>query len=222
MIDLSAHESFVQRCKEAEWYETPVWAAERILDVELLTPRVLDPCAGRGVLGDALIAKGYDPLEVVEIDLNRWPGQSRRVTTPIDFLCPTIREELLPLIDEPHSWKGREFSVMMNPPFSKACEFVDHAFDLGARKVLMFQRFSFLESASRRKFFERRPPARVWLCGDRALCWRGDVPEEDVLDDTGKVIIKGKKGRSTPTAHAWFVWEAHHAGAMQVHHLYRD
>lgn len=212
-------EEFTAACKQFEFYETPKWAAERILDVELLTDSVLDPCAGRGVLGDALIAKGYDRKMIAEIDLNAWPDQAPRVATPIDFLDEQIRDELHPLC---HDWAGKDFSVIMNPPFSKACEFVSQALELGARKVLMFQRFSFLESTARRGFFDELPPARIWLCGERAHCWRGDMPEEDILDENGELIVKGKKGRSSPTAHAWFVWERGHTGASQVQRLYKE
>ncbi|MDX5412841.1 MAG: hypothetical protein LPK02_07315 [Rhodobacterales bacterium] len=207
-----------KRAKEAEWYETPVWAAERILDYEIMPDRVLDPCAGRGVLGNALIAKGYYPRNIAEIDLNRWPGQPGRVCAPIDFLSQTIRDELFPITA---GWAGHDFGVMMNPPFSKTCEFVQQCFDLGARKIIMFQRFNFLESATRAEFFQELPPARIWLCGDRAHSWRGDMPEEDMIDEKGE-LVKGKKGRSSPTAHCWMVWERGHRGNMAVHHLYRE
>jgi len=204
----------MKRAKEAEFYETPLWAAERILDHELLTENVLDPCAGRGVLGEALEEAGYVPHEY---DLNAWPDRRLGIITPFNFLDKGVRDDLKYLTNHP-----RGFSVMLNPPFSLTCEFIERSLDLGARKILMFQRFSFLESAGRRGFFEKLPPARVWLCGDRAHCWRGDIPEEDILDENGSVLAKGKKGRSSPTAHAWYVWEDGHKGSMSVHHLYRN
>lgn len=203
---------FTAKCKEAEFFETPEWAADRILDVELLSPKVIDPCAGRGVLGGALHRAGYN--DVLELDLNQWPGQPCTVKPGINWLTDTQLHE-----DIVSDWK--DATVFMNPPFSLTCEFVEKSFDLGARKVVMFQRLSFLESAVRRNFFVKRPPARIWLCGDRAICWRGDVPAEDCLDEDGK-IIKGKKGRSSPTAHAWFVWERDHRGVMSMHHLYKE
>lgn len=218
MFDLEENKKLAALAKKAEWYETPVWAAERVLDVELLTPLVVDPCAGRGVLGNALIAKGYDPQNIIETDLNEWPGQESRVIAPIDFLGAGYHQRILPMI----AGERRDFSVMMNPPFSHATEFVERSLAMGARKILMFQRFSFLESSARRDFWDKYPPARIWLCGDRANCWRGDVPDEDILDEGGEIITKGKKGRSTPTAHAWFVWERDQPGSMTVCRLYKE
>ena len=203
---------FTEACKAAEFYETPEWAVQRILDVELMSPKIIDPCAGRGVLGTACYKAGYQ--DILEVDLNHWPGASPSVKPGIDWLTDLeLHRDIIA------HW--RDATVLMNPPFSKACEFVEKSFELGARKVVMFQRFSFLESVSRRGFFENKPPARIWLCGERAHCWRGDMPEEDVMGEDGK-IIKGKKGRSSPTAHAWFVWERGHRGTMTIHHLYKD
>lgn len=208
---------FTAACKTAEFYETPRWAAERILDFELLTPLVIDPCAGRGVLGDALIAKGYDPSNIIETDLNDWPGRADRIISGVDFLNPQACQSEI----SKRGWHGQDFSVIMNPPFSKACDFLIQAFELGARKVLMFQRFSFMESRDRREFWDEMAPSRIWLCGDRAHCWRGDMPDEDIFDADGTLLAKGKKGRSSPTAHAWYVWEKGHASAP-ITRIYKE
>lgn len=216
MFDFEENAKLRELAKEAEWYETPDWAADAVLRSELLTPDVVDPCAGRGVLGAAARRAGYITHE---FDLNDWPGArpaGANIKSGVDFLrAPT------PMVLETLRKKPQGFTVMMNPPFSLACHFVDRSFQLGARKVLMFQRFSFLESRKRREFYIRRPPARIWLCGDRATCWRGDVPEEDIEGPDGKVV-RGRKGRSVPTAHAWFVWERDHKGAEVVSRIWKD
>lgn len=209
--NIAPSKEFTAACKEAEFYETPEWAANAILDVEIMTPKVIDPCAGRGVLGKAAYLSGYE--KILELDLNKWPGQPSLVIPNVDWLGKSIKTDIIK-----DDWL--DATVFMNPPFSKACEFVERAFELKARKILMFQRLSFLESSARRQFFQTRPPARIWLCGDRAHCWRGDMPDEDTTDEDGK-LIKGKKGRSSPTAHAWFVWERGHRGTMNMHHLYK-
>jgi len=204
------------RAKQAEFYETPGWAVERILDMELMPRKVIDPCAGRGVLGKAARSRGY---EVHEYDLNAWPGQDAgsAIIAGVDYLDPIPR--LLGVMQD--AGKG-EFAILMNPPFGKTVEFVERSMRLGARKIVMFQRLAFLESAGRRGFFERSMPSRVWICGDRATCWRGDIPPEDVLDENGDIVAKGRKGRSAPTPHAWFVWERGHRGAGALHHLYKE
>lgn len=204
---------FTKACKEAEFFETDEWAARGIFKAELMTPKIIDPCAGRGVLGSAARQAGYSDL--LEVDLNHWPGAACTIKPGINWLTDKELHR-----DIRQNWT--DATVLMNPPFSKACEFVEMAQKLGARKIVMFQRLSFLESSVRRPFFRDNPPARVWLCGDRALCWRGDVPAEDILNEKGEVEVKGKKGRSTPTAHAWFVWERAHRGVMTISHIYKD
>jgi predicted RNA methylase len=213
-IEMS-HREFEIKAKGAEFYETPTWAVERILDQELMTLCVVDPCAGRGVLGAAARKKGHI---VHEYDLNAWPDPlpDHRIQAPFDYLAPlgdvgrTVRGAL----------GGGEFTVLMNPPFSLTIDFIDRSFRLGARKIVMFQRLAFLESAARRGFFERMMPARVWVCGDRATCWRGDIPEETVIENGEE--IAGRKGRSASTPHAWFIWERGHRGAGTLQHLYKD
>lgn len=219
------YESLMKMAKEAEWYETPQWSSDRILDVELCTPLVVDPCAGRGVLGHSARNAGYRTLEY---DINGWPDpiEGSQVDIGVDFTKRLGHE----IIKEDIEDTGlNQFTVFMNPPFSLTTDFIQTAFGLGARKVIMFQRLAFLESGTRRKFFEKYPPARIWLCGDRAVSWRGDIPAEDMLveyfDDDGQLkteTVKGRKGRSTPTPHAWFVWEKSHRGLEAIHHLYKD
>jgi len=179
------------QARAAECYETPAWAARAILDVELLTPDVWDPCCGTGVLSEAAFAAGY---AVWSTDLHYWgfDGQSAQV----DFLTADSA-----LFDS--------FSVFMNPPFSLATRFVDRALALGARKVVSFQRLAWRESDARRAWWEAHPPARIWLCGNRAHCWLFTIPPE-------------ARGEGAPTAHAWFVWEQGHRGLEAMHTLWKD
>jgi|TARA_Y100000310_G_scaffold340907_1_gene438263 hypothetical protein len=102
-----------------------------------------------------------------------------------------------------------DLTVFMNPPFSLATEFVLRALNRQARKVVCFQRFAWWESQKRREFWAKHPPNRVYICGDRAHCWRIDIPPEE-------------RKSSTPTAHAWFVWERGHPPGTQLGHIYKD
>lgn len=193
-------EAFKKLCGDLEHWVTPWWAALKILDHEILTHSVLDPCTGTGVLADAAIRKGY---EVWARDIQDWGyrpypellGGEERISIG-DFLTSE-----LPDIGD--------FSVFMNPPFSKACEFVQKSIDLGARKILCFQRMAFWESRGRREFWDKNPPSRVYICGDRATCWNHSIPEDQ---RTG--------GTTTPPA--WFVWERGQPPGTQLHRLYKD
>lgn len=177
--------------KQAEAYETPLWAVEAILDREILTPRIIDPCVGNGVLAEAAKRRGYG---VDAYDIHPWSY------TPL-----TLRNFLEP--EFPHPTLKRK-AVLMNPPFSLAVEFVERCLEYNARKIVCFQRFAWWESKGRRDFWEKHPPNRVYVCGDRASCWRFDIPEE-------------QRKSGTTTAHAWFVWERGHPKGTVMGHIYK-
>jgi hypothetical protein len=165
--------------KKAECWLTYPWAPQSILKCELLTRNVIDPCCGTGILGDALMEHGY---EVWESDLYDWG--LKRATVGLDWL----RDD--PIYDV------KDNTVFMNPPFSKACEFVERAITFGARKIVCFQAWSWFESAKRRDWWTQFTPQRTYVCGDRASGYLVWLTEE------------AKKGMSKmPKAHGWFVWE---------------
>lgn len=177
------NEGFTDLCKRLEHYETPEWAAEAILRKEPMCGLVVDPCCGIGILRSD-----------IKFDVHDWgiPGLNKQ-----DFL--KIAD--LKIKDD--------FSIFMNPPFSKACEFVQKSLELGARKIVCFQRFAWWESRSRRVFWEKYPPSRVYVCGDRAPCWRHDIPESE-------------RKSGTPTAHAWFVWDRESPPGTLLSHIWKD
>lgn len=171
------------RLPKGELYETPEDCTQGLLGVEQFHGRVWEPAVGRNAIGRVLEAAG---LEVVKTDLHDWglPG----VAGGRDFL----REEQ-PLAP----------NVVTNPPFSLAERFVHHALDLGAAKVALFLRLSFLEGGKRREsLFLKRPPVRVWVMSKRRTLWRADDPE---AKETGGAL-----------AFAWFVWSRHNRQAPQV------
>ena len=95
---------------------------------------------------------------------------------------------------------GRDFTIFMNPPFHLACEFVDAAMHLGARKIVCFQRQAWRESIGRQDWFAANRPARVYTCASRATCWRFDKPE------------RTEGGNGSKVAHSFYVWERGHNG----------
>lgn len=191
-------EEFEQLCKDLEHFETPQWAAHKILEHELMTQNVIDPCCGSGVLSIACLNKNYT---VQSIDIHDWGYQD------------TILGDFLSL----KKVEGKDFTVFMNPPFSKACEFVEKCFDLGARKIVCFQRLAWWESATRKEFWDKFPPNRIYICADRATCWRHDIP----VNENGKRFDRktGKELSGSPTAHAWFVWEKGNPSGTLIGHI---
>lgn len=198
-----------ERSIALEHFETPKWAVDAILKKEILDLFVIDPCCGTGVLSEAAISSGR---RVVPIDIAYWNYQKQLFK--VDYLKFSRA-----MLNEYMGYCGQvpRFSVFMNPPFSKACDFVKHSLELGAHKVVCFQRFAWWESEKRREFWEKMPPARVYICGNRASCWRHDLAEE--MRDNGE---DPSKRAGTPTAHAWFVWDQFAPSGTQLHHIWKD
>jgi len=190
-------EQLTDLCKRLEAYETPRWAIESVLDVEITTQRVLDPCCGLGAIGEVCRERG---LDVEEFDLEDWSGH-------LPDLC---RREIIPLMNFfDCRWDLSSHTVVMNPPFSLAEEFVSHAQVLNARKIICFQRQAWRESQSRRLWWEQNAPARVWVCGSRATCWRFDLLDTDLTKRGGSAVSM-----------AWYVWERGHKAAEVTGAIY--
>lgn len=189
--EFHAYELLKQRCVDLEHYVTPEWAAHAIVKKEFdnaFINMVVDPCCGAGVLTHVSRKHGFFTRP---FDIFKW-GNSRIVGfKKQDFLKRTQRFEPGTL-------------VFMNPPFSLAVEFVEKAIELGADKIVCFQRFAWYESSGRKEFWDKHIPEKVYVCGDRAECWRYDLP----INERGKRYDpeSGKELGSSPTAHAWFVW----------------
>lgn len=185
-------------CRKYEHYETDNWSPTVILQHEVCTRRVVDPCVGTGILAEAAKDAGY---EVFTNDIRHWGYE--HTDHLYDFLSEKAEHHLAGLI--------KDQTVFVNPPFSKAVDFVERALELGARKVICYQRFAWRECSKRREFWEKNPPCRIYLCGDRATSWRHDIPKDQ---REGWVNPKtGKRRAGTPTAHAWFIWERGQPGA---------
>lgn len=201
-----------ERAIQLEAFETDPWAAKAILRHELMTKAVIDPCVGTGILTRAAQDEGY---QVWTVDIFDW-------STLMDF-APVpmhIGDWLNRFEGPPHPRiTSLKWTAFMNPPFQTACEFVDRAMELGAYKVVCFQRFAWRESAERAEWWAKNPPARIWLCVDRATCWRFDIPVKCVGEiDCGRGNGKGSTRcrqcmAGTTTAHAFYVWERGHKGA---------
>lgn len=83
--------------------------------------------------------------------------------------------------------------IVTNPPYKYAMEFVEHALGLGAEKVAMFLKITFLEGQKRKKLFEKQPPKIVAVFSKRI-----------------QVAINGDPDmfkKSSAACYAWFIWE---------------
>ncbi len=221
---ISASAALELLCKDREAFETARWAIEGVFDVELTTQDIVDPCAGTGLIGAVAREIG---LNVYEMDIEDWhallPKERLHGPRPLiqDFLA--IKPEALDL---------SESTVVMNPPFSLAEAFVDQARACNARKIICFQRQAWRESIDRRDWWEKNSPARVWVCGARATCFRFDLltcthggpdacpnakrRDKKVLAPPGCRECMG----GAPTSHAWYIFERGHKAAEVTSAIY--
>jgi len=131
---------------ENDAYWTPEWCTKALLKKVALRGLIVEPAAGIGHIADVVRAAGYD---VAEFDI---VNRSNRPTLKIaDFL----KVDQLSL--------SREVSVVTNPPYVLAEEFVRHAIKLTKERegmVAMLLRNEWDCAASRRDLFERPPFAK--------------------------------------------------------------
>ena len=192
--------SIAARARELEAYETDLAAAKAILRVEAIRGKVHDPCCGFGQLGLALREDPDYNRVWYETDVFPWWEERDRSQCEYRFQADFLLMEQRPFQAE---------TLFMNPPFSKACEFVEHGKRLGYRKIVCFQRDAWWEAGVRANFWSEHPPNRRYTCRKRATCWRFDI----TLGETEKPL------GNTPTSHSWFVWEEGHPLGTLVGHL---
>ena len=204
---------YEELARQSECFETPHWAIEAILKVEPLTKLVIDPCCGDGRMHAAVHRHDDSSSQghaTVSFDLHDWGYDFMAITQ--DFLTwePPLEIDI------------KAATIFMNPPFSLAVEFIEKCRQLGVRKVIAFNRFAWWESDGRREFWDTCPPTRVYICGARASCWRIDIPPEDRRPKT-KAHPNGR-GSTTPTAHAWFIWDGWPAAGSlpTMHRIYKE
>ena len=108
-----------------DWYPTPFKATEKLLQVEDFDKTVWEPAAGDGAISVVLEDNGY---KTISSDLNDYGF----CDAGVDFLMETER---------------KADSLVTNPPYKLADEFVKHAIYLGVEKHAWLLRLSFLTEA---------------------------------------------------------------------------
>ena len=171
--------------RDDDYYTTPAWAVDAILDKEPLHGAILDAGCGDGCIGK-VVEQRY-PGSVVGIDLiDRGYGNA-----PVDFL---------------YFNSSRYNTVISNPPYKLFTEFVQRALYLGPRKVLIFARVNALESAARyQAIYQDNPPQRIYLFSKRVQCLKGGAAAGA---GTGSAVfycwlVWDRKDKGRPTETYW-------------------
>jgi hypothetical protein len=133
---------------EGDFYETPSWTTAAILPQVPAEGLIFDAGAGTGAISRTLLASGIHPsrLMAAELDAGR-AAECRKCgveTLEANFLA--------------HSWAGVR-TVIMNPPFNEALEFIEHAIrsvEPGGT-VIALTRINWLGAQKRARFHVEHP-----------------------------------------------------------------
>lgn len=151
-----------KRSDGIDYYQTPIWATEKLLEIEQFEGNILEPCSGAGAISKVLEKYGYS---VISSD---------------------IRED-----DNVYGKKGidvfdinkRVENIVTNPPYFCAKEVIEKCLQITDKKVAMLLKLAFLESANRYEFFKNTPLKTV-----NVFCKRvNPVPEGVELKSSGTI-----------------------------------
>lgn len=166
--------------QEDDYYATDPRTIDELLSVESFDGSIWECSCGEGHLSKRLEKNGY---KVISTDLvDRGYG-----TGGVDFFA---QKKLL------------GDNIITNPPYKYAQKAVEHSIELGAKKVAMFLKLTFLEGKSRNALFKMYPPKKVWVYSSRR-----------------QVAINGDPemfNKSSAAAYAWFVWEKDYDGETTI------
>lgn len=143
-----------------------------------LNGRIWECACGQGHLSEELKRNGYDVKSTDLIDRDYGDGV-------VDFLQCSTRE-----------WHT---SILTNPPFKLAEQFVEKGIDLiqDGYHLCLFLKIQFLEGQKRKLLFEKYPPKYVYVYSSRQLCCKDGEFE---------------KYSATTQCYAWYIWEKGFAG----------
>ena len=163
-----------------DFYATEPRAAELLLELEEFDENIWECACGQGDLSKVFEKAGHKVLSTDLVDRGYGTGG-------VDFLKCT------------EMFNG---SIISNPPYKYAKEFVEHALELvpDGHKVAMFLKLQFLEGKARRELFEKYPPKTVYVASGRLLCAKNG-------DFEGM-----RAGGGSAVAYAWYVWEKGYSG----------
>lgn len=167
---------------ENDFYATDPIAVKKLLtSYSGIDGLILEPCVGQGHIAEAIKNFYTNPREIVGVDIvNRgYPN-----TIVVDFL----------------KWEtDQKFdSIISNPPYSLAMEFVEKGMELlnNDGVMAMFLKIQFLEGSKRKEMFEKYPPKYIYVFRNRMATWKDGQPKDH----------NGKRWATT-MCHAWFIWE---------------
>jgi hypothetical protein len=173
-LQINNSHSFAARGLDS--YATPPEAVRALMRAERLPKFIVDPCCGAGSILDAL-KKGGHFVHGWDIVDRGWPH-----TVVRDYFSQPMRD----------------VAIVANPPFKLALAFVRKAIADKCIYHAWLLRTNFLESMTRKGFFEANPPTRLHIFSRR-------LPMMHREDWTGPKAASNM-------AYAWYVWDRRNDG----------
>lgn len=182
---MSATNRGAQRRKN-DFYETPEWCLDALVESEPLVGPYFDPCCGNGAIvrffdemGETVSGADIDPELVAECgDLN---------VSVADFFEGRVPED-------------HQKTIVMNPPYKDAANFIRCALTISppGRKVAALLRLNFLGSSrSRLDLFDRNSELRAVHVLARRPSFTGD-------------------SRTDACEYCWMIWESGYQGSALI------
>ena len=156
-----------------DFYATPDWAIDSLLERESFTGSIWEPACGDGAICKRLKSFGYDDIYATDL-VDRGYGDEH-----FDFLKKQKAVD----------------NIITNPPFKLGTKFAIHSLNLAQKKVVLFNKLTFLEGKERRdKLFCRGHLQKVYVFSERV----------------------GFNGGGGMLAFAWFVFDKEHVGNAEI------
>lgn len=174
--------------RKNDFYETPAWAVDAIvplLPIREANAIIVDAGSGNGAIAAALEGKLGPGGEIVGVE-----KQEELVALARDRNLYNAEFVVGDFEKDTIEYRGAPNIIIMNPPYSRAQEFVTRALRLVARGgiVVALLRLGFLSSRRRTEFHKKHPAAFYVL--NKRPSFTGD-------------------GKTDASDYAWFVWGDH-------------
>lgn len=173
---------------ENDFYATNPKAVEMLLkEYKFNGTSFLEPCVGNGNIINVVKdkCKNFNTYYAVDL-INR--GYEDTIT--MDFLewSKHFKEN-----------KSKVDTIITNPPFSLATEFINSGMNILSEhgQMAMFLKIQFLECAVRKDLFDKYPPKYVYVFRNRMDIWANGLHYNPKT---------GKKWMNT-ICYAWYIWE---------------
>jgi len=170
----------------ADFYPTPGWAVEALLQRENFVGSCWEPACGKGDISKVLMNSGYDVYSTDLLDYGFG-------IPDVDFLNENS------MFSETHK---KVDNIITNPPFNIAIEFINTSKRFADDKIAMFLKTTFLEGVERQIMWKDKqfPFKKMYQFSRRV-----SFGKEDKTHKNGGMM-----------AFAWFVWDKSHTGSPTI------